>query len=329
MTKERLESLSRIASLYFEERLTQEQVATRTGYSRSMVSRLLTEARKRGVVEIRVHHSLERCADLEQALQKHFGLAAVRVLSGGASNPGETMARLGMLGARLIEELVRENMTIAVSWGGTLSQAIDALRPKPFPSIYVVQMVGLLGASDPRIDGSDVARRMARAFSGRYSILPAPLIANNEATKQALLADQRVHRVLEIAGHADLAIVGIGTLELEHCTLLQDGYLTKAQVNQLRRSNVVGDTGCIFFDQSGQTVMTSLTRRVVGIDEPTMRAIPTRLGIAGGSSKILPIVGALRSGLVNVLVTDETAANGVLTAVEETPRRARRKRRAC
>ena len=47
---DRLELLAKIASWYFEEDMTQTEIAARTNYSPSMVSRLLSEARKCGVV---------------------------------------------------------------------------------------------------------------------------------------------------------------------------------------------------------------------------------------------------------------------------------------
>lgn len=62
---DRLELLARIAGLYYEDRLTQEEIAQQTGYSRSMISRFLTEARDLNVVEVKVNHPLGRHRELE------------------------------------------------------------------------------------------------------------------------------------------------------------------------------------------------------------------------------------------------------------------------
>ena len=53
---DRTHLLAQVASLYYEQGLTQEQVARRLGISRSGVSRLLREARREGIVEIHVRH---------------------------------------------------------------------------------------------------------------------------------------------------------------------------------------------------------------------------------------------------------------------------------
>jgi len=54
MHPERLELLVQIATWYYEEDLSQEDIAGRVGLSRPMVSRLLQKARDHGLSEIRV-----------------------------------------------------------------------------------------------------------------------------------------------------------------------------------------------------------------------------------------------------------------------------------
>ncbi|MFE7425465.1 hypothetical protein [Streptomyces sp. NPDC057545] len=44
-----------------------------------------------------------------------------------------------------------------------------------------------------------------------------------------------------------------------------------------------------------------------------MRAIPTRVGIAGGIEKHIPLFTALETGLVNIVVTDIDSARSLLT----------------
>lgn len=300
--------------MYFEQAQTQQQIAERTGYSRSMISRMLTEARAQRLVEIRVHHPVERRSDLELELTRACGLRDARVLERGTLNLASMSRHLGLLAARMIEERVQDGMTISVSWGRTVLDMVNAIRHKPLQDIHVVQMVGLLGTEDPLIDGNELARMLARSFGGRYSILPAPLLVESEATRDGLLEDPRVHRVLDAARRSNLALLGIGTLELAHCTLVHDGYMTQDQVADLVRAGAIGDVCCIFFDADGRLVDTPLGRRVVGVDAETLRRIPAKIAVAGGQAKIDPIVGAMRAGLVDVLVTDDVAAVGVLNA---------------
>ena len=176
---DRLELLASIASMYYEENLSQADIAARTGYSRSMISRLLNEARTEGVVEIRIRYPLCRRTDLEPELQDLLGLALVRVLTSGTTRYEERLRRLGSLAAQLVTELVHDNMTIGVSWGSALWETVNALRPGLHAGVHVVQMIGALGTPDPDIDGPELARRLARTMTGRYSTFPAPLVVDS------------------------------------------------------------------------------------------------------------------------------------------------------
>lgn len=301
--------------MYFEQDLTQQEIARQTGYSRSMVSRMLTEARAQRLVEIRVRHPVERRQDLEQALLRAYGLTAARVLERGVLGRAAMSQQLGILAARMLEDKIHNGMTIGVSWGHALLKVVRAVRDKPLQDIHVVQLVGLLGSEDPLIDGNELARSLARSFGGRYSILPAPLIVENAATRDALLRDPRIHRVLTAARGANLALVGIGTLELAHCTLVHDGYMTREQVRELAQAGAVGDVCGIFFDPKGNLVETRIVHRVVGIRPEALRRIPAKIGVAGGRAKVVPMLGAIRAGLVDMLVTDDAAASGLLKPV--------------
>lgn len=309
---ERLELLARIAELYYQDRLTQEQIATQTGYSRSMVSRLLTEARDQNVVEIRINHPLERRRDLEETLRALLDLKAVQVLARGALSYPHMLRRLGSLAARFLEELLFDHVTIGVSWGTAISETINALRPRSRTGLHVVQMIGSLGSPDPDIDGSELSRRLARTLAGQYTTFPVPLFVDSEATRQALMSDTRVQRVVERFKEVDLALLGVGTIEPERSSLLRGNYLSEAQLGELQRAGAVGDVAVIHFDLQGRLVDIPLARQVMGIDPETLVQRPLRLGVAGGQYKSKPILGASRAKFINMLVTDEVAANGVI-----------------
>ena len=56
--------LTQVALLYYEEGLTQREIARRLSISRSKISRLLTEARNEGIVEIKVERPIMVSSDL-------------------------------------------------------------------------------------------------------------------------------------------------------------------------------------------------------------------------------------------------------------------------
>jgi len=54
--------------------------------------------------------------------------------------------------------------------------------------------------------------------------------------------------------------------------------------------------------------------RVVGMDLEQLRKVKRSVGIAGGQRKIAAIRGAVRGGLVNVLITDLATAQALVAA---------------
>ena len=73
------------ARLYYLEGRSQAEIAERMGTSRSNVSRMLSEAQKQGIVEIRINDPGGRVHELEEALHAQFGL---RDVAGRARRPG-------------------------------------------------------------------------------------------------------------------------------------------------------------------------------------------------------------------------------------------------
>jgi DNA-binding transcriptional regulator LsrR (DeoR family) len=79
--------------------------------------------------------------------------------------------------------------------------------------------------------------------------------------------------------------------------------------DELRAAGAVGDICLRYFDAEGAVVGSQFDDRVVGIAPDQFQAIPRRVGVAGGERKHDAILGALRGGWLNVLVTDvDTAA---------------------
>ena len=66
---EELELMSRAARLYYQDDLTQQEVAAQLGVSRPAVSRLLSQARRQGIVQIRIVDPCEKNHDLGVQLQ--------------------------------------------------------------------------------------------------------------------------------------------------------------------------------------------------------------------------------------------------------------------
>lgn len=78
-----------------------------------------------------------------------------------------------------------------------------------------------------------------------------------------------------------------------------------------------GDMLGYFIDADGRLIDHPINRRVIGIDPAELGAIPNVILAAGGQHKVKVIAAALKTGLVDALVSDQRTAESVLAAEEE------------
>ena len=74
VSKHKQAQMVRVAELYYERNLSQQQIAKILGCSHSTVSRLLAEAHDNGIVEIKIHRAVEKNSVLAAQLCEQFRL---------------------------------------------------------------------------------------------------------------------------------------------------------------------------------------------------------------------------------------------------------------
>jgi len=314
---DRRDLLARIASLYYDQELTQADVARRVGVSRSKISRLLKEARKAGIVEIVINYPWRTATSLEKELRERFDIPYVSVLVSQGRGYEEVLWGLGNLAARYLEGILEPGVTLGISWGTAIYQTARSLRPELRLSIQVVQMIGAVGSSDPAIDGPDLARFLANLYGGEYHYLHVPLIMDDANLVEGLLRESHVQQTLELARKSDVALVGIGGVAPEVSSFLRAGFLTKEQLKQLEAQGAAGDICGRLYDIHGAKLDVPVDRRIIGIELDDLQRVRHVIGVAGGEKKAKAILGALNGKRITALVTDDMAARQVLRMADE------------
>ncbi len=317
-TLERLELLSAVASWYYESGLDQNEIASRIGRSRSMVSRLLTEAREAGVIEIRVRFPLRRARALEDELQDAFGLSGCQVLGSAHLPYGDRQKRIGQLAARSLQVRLHSDVRVSLGWGAALHATVAALPEIQLEGAMVIQVMGAVGDGDPNVDGPDLARELASRLNGDFRFLAAPLYVDNPDVAASLLAERTISRTIDLARRSDVLVSGVGAIDHSLSGIVRAGYISKAHSRELRRRGVVGDILGFLMTEDGAIADIEENHRVVALHPALLADIPTVIGVAGGPEKAQAIAAGLRGGYFDVLVTDETAARAILDTGERT-----------
>lgn len=310
----RRELIASIASMYYLDNLDQNAIGKQVGLSRSTVSRMITEARQSGIVSIRIVRALPRDRALEDRARAEYGLRDALVVA--APSPGVAaapLARVGMLAARHLEQRLPKDGTLAISWGTSVSAVADGLTDDPSRQVRTVQMLGAAGSRQPAIDGPELARTFAARLGGEYRTLNAPLVLDDEALVLALLRQHSVSSVLAAAAQADVAVIGLGCMAPEGSSLLRAGFAQRADLADSVAGGAVGDAGGHMLAADGSVVQTALSRRMLRLDEQSLRDIPEVVAVAVGPAKVAIIRAALRSGIVDVIATDAPTMEAVLS----------------
>lgn len=301
------------ARLYYIEGLSQHEVGKRLNMVRSNVSKLLKRARERGIVEIRIVEPSTPMVQLEFGLKERFDLREVHVVMTERTYD-KTLVSVGKQAAHHLEDQLNPGMRIAISWGTSLFQMVEHVQNLTMKGVSVVQLHGGIGAHNLEIDGWELARRLSRKLEATMHIVHAPLIVRSQELRDLLVLDKNVAESIELAAHADIAFLGIGTPEPQYSALVRAGYITDEQSEELNRSGAEGMICGYFFDIDGTPIDSVLNRRVVSIDLERLKTIPQRVAVAAGERKAIALLGAIRSGYVNGLVVDESAARQLLQA---------------
>jgi DNA-binding transcriptional regulator LsrR (DeoR family) len=302
---------ARVARMYYIEDRSKSDIANEVGMSRFRVARLLDTARRVGVVNIEIRPVGSLDAELSLQLQSSWGLKHAVVLDVADEDHAQLRRQLGESAAHLLLEIVTPEDVLGIAWSRSASAVGEALQR--FVPCQVVQLSGAIS----RPDGGDVlglVRKIARLGGGSPNVFYAPMVVPDAATARVLRKQPEVVRAMSLVPKVSVAVVGVGAwspgLSTIHDSVEQDDRDLTA------RLGVVAEISGVFVDQLGAAVRPPLSRRIVGISADELSKIDNVLAIAYDEAKADATVAALRSGLVNGLITHSGLARKL---VEQSP----------
>jgi DNA-binding transcriptional regulator LsrR (DeoR family) len=315
-TDSRRQLLAEIASLYYNEKKTQAEIARISGYSRSAISRILTEAEELGIVEITIKYPLLRDNVLESRLKQKFSLDAAYVINSGLSDYSHNLNLVGRLGATYLQQNLSDGLVIGIGWGSTLFELVNALPFLPYSDIQVVQVIGASGGkSDKRIDGSDLAANLASKLNADCQYLYSPLFLDNETACQSLKEQKQIRSILELGHRSDIVFLGIGTIEVDplFSSIFRSGFLDEEEVIEVKTQGGVGNFCGVILNANGKILDIELNKRVMAIDIHHLRSNGCKIvGIAAGARKSYAIEAVLNGDWLDTLITDSMAVMPIL-----------------
>lgn len=310
-----LRIIARVARMYYEWEMRQADIARQLGLSQATVSRLLQRSKQEGIIRITVNIPQGVYTELEETLVKKYNLRDAIVVDTLEDDEQSIQRDLGASAAFFLESAIKANDIIGISsWSSTLLAMVDSLHPvAQKPGVKVVQILGGVGNPGAEIHATHLTSRLANLVSGEPIFLPAPGIVGSEAALKVLLDDEYVRKTIALFEKVSLALVGIGAVAPSPLLAQSGNIFSSQELDLLLQKGAVGDILLRFYDASGWLIDSGLNKRVISMALEQLRDVDRAIGIAGGERKYPAILGALRGGWINILITDNFTASCLIS----------------
>ncbi len=301
------------ARLYYIDGLGQNEVAKFVKVSQAKVSRLLALARERGIVRITVADYEPRHTELEAHIRSELRLSTVIVIKTFEGLDDTDLRKaVGHFASDALNALIKPGDIVALAGGRTIYELVHHLPEVRNKALTVVQTMGSVDSTVSSFDAQEVGRVVAQRLGGSFLALNAPAYITEKRTRDALLRLPQVRSVHDHLARAQLAIVGLGTLE--NSVFVERGALGPEAIAELRKAGAVGEICGRFFNRNGVECDTLWRDQVMSVDAEQLRKIPQVIGVVSGSDRSDAIAAAIRGKLLKGLIIDETGAAALLAA---------------
>ena len=297
---------------YYMHDLGQAEIARRYSISRSYVSKLLIEARKEGLVEIKINKPLISENEPERILRERYGLKHVMIV--GHTNDGESM---GDALNNYLNNILNDGDIIGVAWGKTLWDSSKKLHAyKPYKNLTVVQLCGGVSFIKSSTYASEVVTNYAKAFGTEPYLLPLPAIVENYEFKKAFLKEDNISKVMDLINNVNIAVFTVGKLGGKSA-LVRSGYISETEIEKLIAGGAIGEICTHVVNGEGKVCDQSLEDRSTSISLSNLKKCLCKIAVVAGVERTASLKAALRAGYINVLIIGQVIADKLISGHDE------------
>ena len=303
---EKQKKLAYVARRYYLDDWKQSDIARELGVSRPLISRMLSEARELGIVEITVHEPGTQPVRLIDRLRLSGSIRGGVLVEDGEDND-TTNRSLSQGAVELLGQLGTRRL--GVGWGYLIGQLVTWLEENPQPDSAVADICPLVGnASIParNYQSNENVRLMAQQLGATPHFLYLPALPES-LEEQRLLCSAEVYRQIRRQWETlDTALVNLGDYPSspDFASLVRYGSL-------LQQQRACGRMLIYYFNEEG-TVIQSDQDFAIQIPLETLRRCPNIIGVCSANTSAKALGGALKSGFFTHIVARQDLVRGLL-----------------
>ncbi len=304
------ELMIRAAWLYYVNGKNQHDIASMLGVSRPVVQRLIAAAKDEGAISVHVHHPIATCLDFAELLKEKYNLLECNVVP--FTKDENVLDSISYGGAQIISKYIDsdETHTIGIGSGMALKRSVNHLESRDYTHKRCVSLISAIGLDGQSNYYDDVSLMLASRIRANYYQIAAPRYAYDPKEMKIWCNNHFYHQHLSMADQCNVIFIGVGQLG-DSSPILNDGFISLHESSELENIGGVGEIIGRFIDINGEVIDTKFNQLITSYD--IRRNNGKKIAIAGGKEKRNAILGAIKGGWINGLVTDEITAKWLLT----------------
>ncbi len=304
---EKQKKLAYVARRYYLEDQRQSDIARELGVSRPMVSRMLSEARELGVVEIVIHEPGTQAARLLEQLERSHAIRGGILVEEGADDDA-TNQLLSQGAVDLLRQIGTRRL--GVGWGYLIGQLVTWLEENPQPESTVTDICPLVGnASIParNYQSNENVRLMAQQLGAAPHFLYLPALPDSLEEKRLLCSSGIYRQIHQQWQQIDTALVNIGDYPSspDFASLVRYGSL-------LQQQHACGRMLIYYFNETG-TIIQSEQDFAIQVPLETLMQCPNIIGVCSANTSAKALRGALRTGAFTHIVARAALVQSLLS----------------
>jgi DNA-binding transcriptional regulator LsrR (DeoR family) len=307
-------TLIEVAHLYYEENLSQQQIADRLHVSRSLIALYIKKARDMGIVRIEILDPKDSHTKLATQLREKFGLSYANVVSSAHNSAALTRRALGNAAAAFITEHLKDGDVLGLGWGRTVMEVANLIAPEKPYQINVVPLQGESSYTDTYSQLNQIIMQVAKRFGGLPHFLFAPILVGSQNLRNAFMNDESARNIIDLWDSLDIVCEGIGSVPPSEGQIV---YIGEENMSRLQNKGAKGDICARYYNQKGRFIEDQINDRLISISLEQMRKAKMLIAVAGGAEKASATLSALRTGLVSALFIDEAMAQILITELDD------------
>lgn len=304
----------KVCELYYVYNKSQKEISADLGISRSQICRLITTARETGIVNVSITNPYVRETELEKRLIDKFHLRDALVVDSSSADGESVLQSFAKEVSKLVEDYIPQDARVGIMSGYTAKAIVDSMAESSKKLKLVIPLMGGISTTNMSIHADALALQLAALHGAGALNLNAPAVVSDRSLAESLKKEESISKVLDAGKKSDIALVGIGNLD-ETATNVRLGSLKEQDLLSLQEEGAVSSVCGSYFDRDGREVGDGITGRTIGL---TLRELKRSKIIAAaiGDTKVPAIISALKSGQIDIFVTDiETAKKIVLEEI--------------